>query len=417
MTMLIRQEVVDEVLKDRNTARVTTLIGPRYCGKSTILRQAYQQVLKEDHPEENVKYIDFTKKSYDRQKNSEYLAQLLDTLRQNREEEIYLFLDNIEYVKSWGRLLHYNTKYRYNLNIYIAPQNSSRITNKNLRKIGYKHIINIYPFSFREILEYNKQKPEKDAKSEEELYRQYKQTGGLPEIVCDKAIPNVEQIIRWSYDNTVIPNTYKLEYAEFAKTLIRYIIMDMGQLIYPQMLQKFINHYANGYFNVFNISQELLQYYLQIISNMEILETCPTIYVTEDKQRWNDYRFYTTDPSYKHMITFRDDTKDVLESIVFIELRRRKIPVSRAVIDGEEITFLHKNRDQYTYIQVENTIKDENKRKKVYRKLRKTGNSAKYIISEDTQNYTHEDIQHVNIIDFLKNKQIITEQGENRKWI
>ena len=33
--------------------------------------------------------------------------------------------------------------------------------------------------------------------------------------------------------------------------------MDMGQLIYPPMLQKFINHYANGYFNVFNIGVQL----------------------------------------------------------------------------------------------------------------------------------------------------------------
>jgi len=409
MTMLIRQEAVDEVLKHRNNACVTILIGPRYCGKSIILKQAYQQVLKEDHPDKNVKYIDFIKKSFDREKNADYLTQLIDTLRLKREKEIYLFLDNIEYVKSWGRLLHYNTKYRYNLNIYIAPQNSNKLTNKNLREIGYKHIIKIYPFSFREILEYNKQKPEKDAKSEEELYRQYKKTGGLPEIICDKTT-KPEQIIQWSYDDTIIPNTYKLEYADFAKTLIKYIIMDMGQLIYPPMLQKFINHYANGYFNVFNISQELLLYYLEIISNIEILETCPTIYITEGKQRWNDYRFYTTDPSYKHLKTFTEDTKDLLESIVFTELRRRKIPVSRPVIDGEEITFLHKNLDQYTYIQVENTIKDENKRKTIYRKLRKTGNSAKYVISEDTQNYSHEDIQHVNIIDFLKNKEIITKE-------
>ena len=144
---------------------------------------------------------------------------------------------------------------------------------------------------------------------------------------------------------------------------------------------------------------------------MEILETCPTIYITEDKQRWNDYRFYTTDPSYNHLITDIQDPKKVLESIVFTELRRRKIPVSRAIIDEEEITFVHKNQDQNTYIQVEHTIQDQNKRKTVYEKLRKTGNSAKYIISEDTQNYTHKDIQHVNIIDFLKNQKIITKQG------
>ena len=262
MTILIRQEAIDEILKHRNTAFVTTIIGSRYCGKSTILKQTYRQVLKEDHPEENVKYIDFIKKSFDREKNADYLARLIDTLLENTEKDIYLFLDNIEHVESWGKLLHYSAKHRNNLNIYIAPQNSSRLTNKNMRELGYKHIIEVYPFSFSEVIQYNKQKPEKDAKSEEELFKQYKQTGGLPEIVCDKAIPNTKQIIQWSYDNTVIPNTYNLEYTEFAKTLIKYIIMETGELIYPPMLQRFINHYANGYFRVFNISEELLLYYL-----------------------------------------------------------------------------------------------------------------------------------------------------------
>ena len=119
----------------------------------------------------------------------------------------YLFIDNIEFVENWGRILN-QCKYKYDLNIYIAPVNSNYLTNKNIREITYLHKIEIFPFSFKEFLEYYELNYNNKFKtlSEIELFEEYQKYGGLPEVLESEDIKYKYQIIKWSYQDTLNQN-------------------------------------------------------------------------------------------------------------------------------------------------------------------------------------------------------------------
>ena len=413
MTLLIRRKYIEKILQYQNMGTITILKGVRYSGKSTILKQTYEELKKRGIPQENIKFIDFVKEGHDFQENSMTLSKLLDSSNKIKGNK-YIFIDNIEYVNNWGRILHYRCKYRYDLNVYIAPINSSHMTNENIREIAYKHEIEIFPFSFREVLDYYKLNSNKKLKnlSENELFEEYQKYGGLPEVLDLKDTETKNQIIIWSYNDTLNPNIYNLYFKNFAKSFTKYLIETMGEEFNTKIFQSFVNRDSNGYFNMFNLSYELLTYYLNIISNIELIKACGDIDLVNNDYIWHGHKYYVPDPSFYFLCPYAKlNSKEILESLVFAELLRRDYKVARGVLDNDDITFVHNNRKEITFIQIEESIEEEEIRKKTLDKLNKVKGN-KYIISTDRTDYSQEGVKHVNIIDFLKDENMITNYGD-----
>lgn len=207
MSLLIRKKYIEKILKYQNTGSIIALTGVRYSGKSTVLKQTYNELKKRNIPKKNIKFIDFRTWGYNLDDNWECLSNCIDSLSLDVKGSKYLFIDNIEFVENWGRILN-RCKYKYDLNIYIAPVNSNYLTNKNIREITYLHKIEIFPFSFKEFLEYYELNYNNKFKtlSEIELFEEYQKYGGLPEVLESEDIKYKYQIIKWSYQDTLNQN-------------------------------------------------------------------------------------------------------------------------------------------------------------------------------------------------------------------
>ena len=95
-----------------------------------------------------------------------------------------------------------------------------------------------------------------------------------------------------------------------------------------------------------------------------------------------------------------------MENIVYLELIRRGYAVYIGKIGDLEIDFIAERNNEKTYYQVLATILDENMFKREITPLKKIkDNFQKYIISMDEINLNEDGIKHINILDFLQNKE------------
>ena len=93
----------------------------------------------------------------------------------------------------------------------------------------------------------------------------------------------------------------------------------------------------------------------------------------------------------------------ILENIVYLELIRRKYKVTVGNIDNNEVDFICRRFNKTLYIQVSESIIDENTRNREFKSLINIkDNHPKYILTLDNFDYSKDGIIHKNIIDFLK---------------
>ena len=119
-------------------------------------------------------------------------------------------------------------------------------------------------------------------------------------------------------------------------------------------------------------------------------------------------KYYCIDPGFYQLQTGINKSRgQILENIVFLELIRRKYKVTVGNINKFEVDFVCKKNNITKYIQISETIMDENTREREFRPLKQiSDNYPKYILTLDTWDYSADGISHMNIIDFLKNEDL-----------
>lgn len=93
----------------------------------------------------------------------------------------------------------------------------------------------------------------------------------------------------------------------------------------------------------------------------------------------------------------------ILETIVYNELRRRGYAVTVGEVNNLEVDFIARKFKKKIYVQVSTSLQDDKTREREFKPLKKIkDNFQKYIISNDTFDFSEDGIIHLNIKEFLK---------------
>ena len=166
-------------------------VGLRRAGKSYLMYQQIQQLLRKGHRIEEILYFNFED---DRLVN--LTVEDLDLIKVCYEE-LYahrptFFLDEIQVVEHWEKFARRLTDQKYQ--VYITGSNAKMLSSEIATTLGGRFIIqNVYPFSFREYLKANSipVEPVWYFKNRTEIVRtfsEYFYFGGLPELELIKEI-------------------------------------------------------------------------------------------------------------------------------------------------------------------------------------------------------------------------------------
>jgi len=227
--------------------RIIVIKGPRRVGKTTIMYQMVDNLLRKVNPTQ-ILYVPF-----DDPKLTDF-DKILD-FYQNRilkagleKKQTYLFLDEVQYLKNW----QYHVKKYYDRNYpikFVVSGSSATLIRKDTESLMGRTIEEILlPFSFREFLQYQLnerislkldtldslkiKKYEKDAKI---LFEDYLLKGGFPNIFEIEEIELWQKLIKDDVIDKVIyrdiVTLYDIKKPELLERLFLYLIGINGQIL------------------------------------------------------------------------------------------------------------------------------------------------------------------------------------------
>jgi len=100
------------------------------------------------------------------------------------------------------------------------------------------------------------------------------------------------------------------------------------------------------------------------------------------------------------------DLGHILENVIFLELKRRGYRIYIGKNDSNEIDFIVENSDEYIYIQVALSVRDEQTLERELKPLEMINdNYKKYIITLDYDTNNYNGIKQISAMDFLTGRQ------------
>jgi predicted AAA+ superfamily ATPase len=245
---ITKRQLFHEIKKDLERKQIQVIVGLRRVGKSTILFQLIDELIKNNVNPKNIIYCSFDEPELREKRIEEILREYSKiTGTDYKNEKIYLFIDEVQKSKNWidsTKLIYDNLP---NIKILISGSASLNILAEAKKSLAGRAIYyHLKPLSFKEYLEF------KGMKIEEKEILIYKETlerefenflwRSFPEIINETDKIFIKNYIRNSIIEPVIlkdlPKEFKNVDIDLVENLINIFFKEPGQYLDVENLSK-----------------------------------------------------------------------------------------------------------------------------------------------------------------------------------
>ncbi len=401
--MLInREEYMKRIEPFINKPIIKVLSGMRRTGKSCLLKLIIDKLQKEGAPEENILYINKESLEFDSIRTYKDLdAYAKSKIRKDKGKK-YLFIDEVQEIEAWEKAI---LSFLSNniADIFITGSNSKFLSSDISTILRGRFVeIRIFPLTFKEFLSFRKNPADPDTE-----FRNYIEYGGLPGIHI-LPFENSEAISEYlqSIINTVfykdLIERFSLREPEALSRILKYVFDNLGNVTTARS----ISNYLSG--QKLRITVDTVMNYLIYMESAFIINRVKR-FDLKGKRFLEIYeKIYPIDAGLRRgFIGYRDkDISQILELIVYNELRSRGYNVYAGTVNNMEIDFIAERGKERAYIQVGYLLADEKVKNREFGNLLKIkDNHPKMVLSMDKfYPEDYEGIKHRYLIDFLLEK-------------
>lgn len=393
------QKLID--FKDKDVIKVIT--GIRRCGKSSLLELFYEYLLKNGINPDNIIKINFESIQY-----SEMTYKDLYSYVQEQTGKIsgklYLLLDEIQKIDSWELAIN-SFRVDFDVDIYITGSNAYLLSSQLATYLSGRYIeIKMKPLSFKEFLEFYDFDNNLTLEQKFDLYLKY---GGMPGLVPLKFNTQmINQVLEGIFSTVIIKDVIeqaKVRDQSLLRKIIKFLADNIGN---NTSVNKIKNTLISNNSITPQTKSDTIDNYILFLENAYIFYNIQRYDIKGKEYLKTQGKYYIVDIGLRNYILgFRDmDRGHVLENIVFLELLSRGYNVSIGKLGNNEIDFIASTPENKIYIQVCETIKDNNTRAREIKPLLSIkDNYEKLILTTDTlfTNTDKDGIKNINIIDWL----------------
>ncbi|AGJ61965.1 ATP-binding protein [Saccharolobus islandicus] len=348
-----RDDYVKKVLSVINSWYVASILGVKRAGKSTILNQVAKKLIQSGIDPFDIFIINFEDGRLTSVQNVEDLFKLYEIyleIRRRKDTKPYVFLDEIQRVNGWEGFVRslIDRKEAF----IIVSGSTSDLINENVRKklAGRHVIINVYPLSFKEFLDFKglslRNETDLIAKEPEikAYFNEYLSYGGFPGIVNSNV---KEQLLLSLYEDILTKDVIascKIKEVDKLRILSLYYISNTGNRIKLRNISRQLQ-----------IPLRTVQRFTQCLIRAKLLyfvnPLSPNLSVMSRAER----KVYVVDQGLANVIGYRLNSNlgSLLENLVFIELVRRY---------GEDNIFYYRGKKG----EVDFVIKERNSVREAY---------------------------------------------------
>lgn len=398
--MISREIYMKRIRPFINTELIKVFTGIRRSGKSVMLELVKNELKKSGVSDKNFLCINFEQFSNSELLDAKILHKRIVEFQKSADGKIYLFFDEIQEVDGWEKCIN-SCRVDFDCDIYITGSNAKLLSGELATYLAGRYVeFVIYPFSFAEFLEMNRQKNSQIDKSA--CFTAFLKTGGMPflaNFLGDDSAKN--QYLMDIYNSVVLKDVVKRNNIRDVDTLeriIAYAFSNIGHIFSATSLSKYFKSEKR------NISHDTILNYLKFCTDAFLIYKISRYDLEGKKVLTVNEKYYCADHGLREAV-FGKNTQNIdqiLENIVCLELLRRNFKVFVGKKDESEIDFIAERNGVKIYVQVAYLLASEETVRRefsVYDSIK--DNFPKYVVSMDEFDFSRNGIIHRNIRDFL----------------
>jgi AAA+ superfamily ATPase len=425
-----RDSYLQQLISYRFDGLVKVITGIRRCGKSYLLKKIYRDYLLQNGIKEGqIITVELDLAKDIKYRNPLTLSSYVREKVEGSKEEYYLFVDEIQMsdevknpFNADGRKITFydalnDLRSLSNLDVYVTGSNSRMLSSDILTEFrGRSDEIRVHPLSFAEY--YSAVGGDKN-----EAFDEYAFYGGMPLILSrpnDAAKMNyLKSLFSEVYIKDIVERK-KIERQDVLEQILDLLCSSIGSLTNPSKIANTLNSKQGC-----AVSGNTIRAYIGHLEDAFLFSESKRYDLKGKSYFDSPNKYYSEDIGLRNArIGFRQqEMTHIMENIIYNELAIRQLSVDVGVVYARtlndngssvrvprEIDFVVNSGGKRTYIQSAYAMPTEEKAETEIRPFTLIGDSfPKIVVRRDIGKRWYDDngILHINLIDFLLDKELI----------
>ncbi len=351
--MIDRPNYINELIKFKDKDLIKIITGIRRCGKSTLMDLYKQYLLKNGINKKQIISINLEDLKYNFIEN---YMDLYNYITENllEDKKNYVFIDEIQIIPEFQKVadsLYLNK----NIDLYITGSNAKLLSSELSTLLAGRYIeIKMLPLSFKEFI------TTRESKDLETLYNEYISIGSFP-YATQLEEDEVSKYLSSLFNDVIIKDVLirkGITDELMLKSVATFTLDNIGNLLSSNNIANTMT--SNGRL----INVRTVEKYLEGFIESFFLYKAARYDIKGKQYLKSGGKYYVSDLGLRYFILGRKlgDRGHILENVIYLELLRRGYDVYVGKVDDYEVDFVAINSEGRIYVQVCETLKDnENK--------------------------------------------------------
>jgi hypothetical protein len=321
----LRKDYLKKIENFVKTNQVSVITGARRSGKSFLMRQFAYQLISNGLNPRQILLINF-----EDQRFNHLDVALLDQIYQTYleflkpEERPYIFLDEIQEVKSWEKWVR--TMHELNkAHIIVSGSNAKLLSSELATLLTGRHLsLEVWPLSFKEILGFHKLKLNNplDYVNQEIKIRQIlngvKEFGSFPAVAANENEEIKKRLLAAYFDDILYKDLirrFKIRKTEKIKSLLKFYLSNTSSLTTFNSSAKSLD-----------IAADTVEKFTGYLEAIYLIFSVKRFSYKVREQEKSPRKIYAIDPGLINTVGFKFSHNEgkIIENIVFLELLRKR---------------------------------------------------------------------------------------------
>ncbi|MBF0700062.1 ATP-binding protein [Streptococcus danieliae] len=382
--------------RDRQVMKVVS--GVRRSGKSVLFELFQKELIESGVPESQILVINFEDLRYYELRDFQALNQYLES-RLLSQETYYIFLDEIQHVEQF-ELVADSLFIKPNVDLYLTGSNARFMSSDLATNLTGRYVqLEVLPLSFSEYVSGR----ESEGLSLPQLFNDYL-FSGFPYLLQTEGYRERIEYLQGLYSTILLNDVLPRAGAASPSLLERIVRTLLSSLGSPISTNKIRNTLLSQGVRVSNTS---LEGYLDALLDSLLFYAVPRFDVKGRNLLQRMEKYYCVDLGFRQLLLpdHQEDLGHMIETIVYLELRRRFSKVYVGNIGKYEVDFIAvTDTGAYQYFQVSLSTFDPQTLERELRPLRAIADQyPKFLLTLDQiqPEANYEGIQKKSLIDWL----------------
>ena len=397
---IIKRDYLKKLINAMGTPDIKVITGIRRSGKSELLSMFKDYVLNSDK-DANIIFIDYNLVDFEDLKEYKKLIEYIDNLY-NANKNNYIMIDEVQMCDGFEIALNnFHAQKKYD--IYITGSNAFLLSSDLATLFtGRNFSIEVYPFSYKEFLEYY------NYENNDDNFDKFVLEGGFSGSYLYKELEEKYDYIKEVYKTLIVRDIVdrnKIKNIPLMDSISDFLIDNISRITSYRSITETLKS------NKMDVNDKTVGTYIKYLCDAFAFYKVRRYDIQGKMYLATQDKYYLSDHAVKYAIegTKNMNYGSMYENIVAMELIRRGYEIYVGILYDKEIDFVASKRNEKIYIQVSsdigNDFENETFKREVTPLLKIRDAYPKMIIARTHHDmFTYEGIQIVDIKDWLYNK-------------